>query len=186
MELFTPKEIRDNVTKEALRRKEANSTNTPGRARLPVRKSNTLLFPPSLGVRERSSMLVSPPMQGTPRRVERPPDPAVPTVQLLKVLNKCWDDDSVKESDWTLTDGLLNGRNDERDRSAMWNTLGGAVNKVWPGLGGWIMCNTPSDSDVTWFSSTQIISFNDDEGYIFDPHLAEKYSSLDRKGFHSS
>jgi hypothetical protein len=184
MELFTPKEFKDRMAKQAVRRKEASSTNTPGHARLP-RKPKTLLFPPSLGVREPSFRLVSPPMQGTPRQVERPLDPARPTVQLLQAMNKCWDDDSVKEFDWTLTDGLLNGRNDERDRSAMWGTLGRAVNNVWPELGDWIMCNKPSDSDTIWFSSTERIRVGD-EGYIDDPMLARKYSSLDRKGFHSS
>jgi hypothetical protein len=98
---------------------------------------------------------------------------------------KCWDDDMVKESSWTLTDALLNGRNDDRDRSGMWNTLASAVDSVWPELREWIMRNRPSDHDTTWFSSAGRIS-DRDEGYTRDPKLATKASSEDRVGFHSS
>ena len=97
---------------------------------------------------------------------------------------KCWDDDTERVSRWTLTDGLLNGRNDERDRSTMWNTLRYAVHGVWPDLCDWIMCNPPSDDDITWFRSAG--SFGVGEAYIRDLALADKYSSSVSVGFHSS
>jgi hypothetical protein len=165
-----------------------HSTNTSGRARLSEKKPNYLVFPSNLGVRESSPKLVSPPMQGTPRQVNKPRqrDPARPTVQLLKVMNKCWDDDTEKERDWTVTNAYLNGRNDERDRSAMWNTLDCAVGAVWPELRDWIMGNPPSyQDDITWFTSTERINVGD-ERYIHDPDLATKDSGLDPVGFHSS
>ena len=191
MKLFTPKDHMDAV----LRRKEASSTpspiktftylNTQGRARMPGKKLKTALYPPSLGVQDPSRTLVAPPMQGTSRRVERAPDPARPTVQLFKVMCKCWEDDTEKESDWTLTNALLNGRNEERDRRRIWDTLGYAVGNVWPKVRDWIMHHRPSDGDTAWFSSAGIISFNDEE-YIRDPRLATKPSTIDRVGFHSS
>jgi hypothetical protein len=47
----------------------------------------------------------------------------------------------------------------------------------------WIMRNTPSPNDDSWFLSSNTI---DGRGYINDPDLATKDSSLDRVGFHSS
>jgi hypothetical protein len=199
MDLFTPKDYYKNFqAKEALRRKGASLAsspltpltplthlNTSGRARMPGRKPKTILFPSSLGVQQLSRTLVSPPMQGTPRRVERPPDPARPTVELFRVMHKCWEDDTEKESDWTLTNALLNGRNDERDRRGIWDNLGYAVANVWPKLHDWIMQHRPSDNDTTWFSSAGRSSYNDEE-FIRDPHLATKASTLDRVGFYSS
>ena len=169
----------------------AGSTDTPGR---PWTKPKSKLFPPNSGVRKRLPMvkprpLVSPPMQGTPRRVLRKPlqDTSRPTVELLRVLNKCWDEDGAKESSWALTDGLLNGRNDERDRSGRWKVLGHAVGSLWPDLRGWIMANAPEDGDTNWFISQRKIDIDDEiEGCIHDPKLATKDSSVDRVGFHSS
>jgi hypothetical protein len=188
LKLYPPKAIAE----KAVLRNGASSTNTPGRARLPGRKPNYLIFPPNSGVDagDPSLTLVSPPMQGTPRRAEplvRPKDRTRPTVQLLRVLNKCWDDDLDKDSSWAITDGLLNGRNDERDRSRMWGTLNYAVNKVWPELRGWIMHNKPfpSEYDEKWLNSAEG-SDERGEGYIEDPLLATKDSSLDRLGFYSS
>lgn len=197
MEIFTPK---DHMAKLALRRKAASSTSSPMTPMHPHVASSTnelgesplfgrpkrIVFPPSVVVREPSPELVSPPMQGTPRRVERPRVPD-PIVQLLRVMYKCWDDDTQKESDWTLTDGLLNGRNDERDRRGTWSLLGRAVYKVWRdrNLHGWIILNRPSDNDTTWFKSAGGIGFNDEE-YIDNLEVDQKDSTLDRVGFHSS
>ena len=199
MKLFTPKDMKDMA--DAARRKKASLTPSPMRPLHPHIGSSTdtlrgtrlpgskpLIFPPNLGVSEPSPRRVSPPMQGTPRQVgrPRPRDPTCPTVQLLRVLNKCWDDDSAKDHSYAMTDGLLNGRNDERDRTRMWDMLGCAVGQVWPELRGWIMRNKPSyNDDITWFTSAESID-DTDSGYIYDPDLATKDSSLDRVGFHSS
>ncbi len=112
-------------------------------------------------------------------------DPTLPTVQLLRVLKKCWDDDSEKESSWTVTNGLLNGRNEERDRSRMWDEISRAVRNAWPELNTWIMQNTPEDNDNVWFCLEATIQYGD-EACMSDPHLAAKDSSLEKKGFYSS
>jgi hypothetical protein len=203
MELFTPK---DHMAKLALQRKAAGSTPSPMTPWNPHVTSSThplgesplfgqpklINIPRSLGVHQPSIELVSPTMEGTPREKERPPvpvpDPTCPTVRLLRVMYKCWDDDTTKQSDWALTDALLNGRNDERDRRGMWNTLGGAVFGLWPdhpGLRKWIMRNEPSDDDTIWFKSTGSIGVNGEE-YITDSNQKTKVSTLDRVGFHSS
>lgn len=169
----------------------AGSTDTPGR---PWTKPKSKLFPPNSGVCKRLPMpkprpLVSPPMQGTPRRVplKPPQDTSRPTVELLRVLNKCWDEDGEKESSWELTNALLNGRNDERDRSGRWKYLRYAVGGLWPDLREWIMTNAPEVGDTNWFSSQRKIDIDDEiEGCICDPKLATKDSSVDRVGFHSS
>ena len=205
-DLFTPKE-----RMEAVRRRGASatpspmtsttnshvagSTNTLGRARPAGYIRNPPLFPRNSGAQPRERLpssspmpkLVSPPVQGIPRKrgVRRPLEPARPTVQLLRVLNKCWDDDGDKYSSWTVTDSLLNGRNDARDRIGMWNTLRYAVGGIWPELRDWIMCNTPSDDDAIWFRSADRIDVYDGE-CIYDPNLGTKDSSLDQVGFQSS
>src|SRR6266403_332019 len=120
MDVFTPKQMMEARQKEAQRRKAETATSSPmgpARARPLGSKPKTLVFPPNFSSHETSPPLVPPPMQGTPRRVERPWDPERPTVQLLRVMRICWDADSEKDSSWTLTNELLNGRNDERDRS---------------------------------------------------------------------
>ena len=66
----------------------------------------------------------------------------------------------MKESQWALTNGLFGGRNDERDRdrSGIWDTLGPAVGKVWPGLRDWIMRSAPyTNGDDTWFKMVKRI-----------------------------
>lgn len=205
-DLFTPKEHM-----EAVRQRRASATpspmtsttqshaagltNTMGRARPAGYIRKPPLFPPNSGVQPRNRSqspaprpkLVSPPVQGIPRKrgVRRPLEPTRPTVQLLRVLNKCWDDDGTKLNSWTVSDALLNGRNDERDRSGMWNTLQYAVSGIWPELREWIMRNTPSDDDATWFRSVDRIGDYDGE-CIYDPNLGTKDSSLDHVGFQSS
>lgn len=193
MEVFKPKDYfaqRKGASSTPLPMTPTSSTKTPGRARPPGSKRKTQLFPPDL-FRSPSpsplSKLVSPPMQGTPRRepVGLPQDPMRPTVQLLRVLNQCWSDDASNEARWSLTDGLLNGRNDERDKSGMWGTLGSAVGKIWPELSDWIMCNTPVPNDDEWFSTAKDIG-RGDMACIYDPVLDTKDSGRDRVGFHSS
>lgn len=189
-EVFKPKDLYNLTQRKIANSKSSpmtpptSSTTTPGRARRPMSKRRDQLLPP--GLESPPTTLVSPPIQGTRRREpdKRPRDPARPTVQLLEVLNKCVSDDGVKDSDWTVTNGLLNGRNEDRDRSRMWNTLDCAVSRVWPELKGWIMRNTPFSNDYEWFSSTSTI--DDYHRYIYDPDLATKDSSLDRVGFRSS
>ena len=183
MELLTPNDLKKFLSKEANRRKEESSPTSP--TGLPGRKPNYIKFPPNLGIEEPPSTLVSPPMQGTLRegKVERPLDPGRPTIRLLKVIYKCWDADMEKDSSWTVTNGLLNGRNDERDRNGMWNDLGYAVENVWPGLGSWIMHNRLYDSDAAWFSPADY-SVSDEE--VCDRNLDNKVSSEDKLGFHSS
>jgi hypothetical protein len=113
-------------------------------------------------------------------------DPTRPTVQLLRVLNKCWSDDTNAQVRWTLKDGLLNGRGEERDRSNMWDSLGHAVGNVWPHLRWWIMHHIPSEDDIDWFTWANRIVDGDDEGCIEDPDIAAKHSSLGKVGFFSA
>ena len=173
--LFTPKEF-------MARLKKTSSTLSPLR---PNGSFNTRRFPSQSDVKANleqsaSRKQVFPPMQGTPRRMERPRDPTRPTVELPGVMRKCWSDDNSRLCSWSVTNSRLNGRNDERDRSAMWIPLRDAVSNIWPGLGAWAMRHSPwSGEDDTWLTSV-------DEGPIYDPLLATKKSSRDRVGFHSS
>lgn len=189
MEIFSPKDLPGLRAKEAVRRNEANTTNPPGHARPLERKPKYINFPSKSEVDEGDPSLkpVSAPMQGTPRQVESPKSPKRPTLQLSKVMKKCWDDDSMKDFDYAVADGLLNGRNEGRDRSRMWGRLGHAVYTFWPELGGWIMRNAPSppeyDND---FLDIKEGGIGHGAGYTYDPTLAAKDSSLDRVGFYSS
>src|SRR5260221_8935598 len=67
----------------------------------------------------------------------------------------------------------------------MWDTVGYTVGNVWPHLRGWIMRHIPSDDDEEWFTGEDRIG-EGDEGYINDPHIATKHSSLERVGFFST
>jgi hypothetical protein len=87
---------------------------------------------------------------------------------------------------WTLKDGLLNGRGEERDRSDIWDSLGHAVGNVWPRLRWWIMHHIPSEDDTDWFTRANRIMDNDDEGCIEDLDIAAKHSSLGKVGFFSA
>jgi hypothetical protein len=194
MELLTPKDWMAKRQEKAANSKSSpmtpltGSTNTPGRARLPGSKRRTPLNP-DMRIRSPSPSLtlVSPPMQGTPRRgpKRRPLDPARPTVQLLRVLSDCLSDDTSNQSNWTMRNERMNGRNEDRDTRGKWDTLGRAVRHVWPELLDWIMRCTPWTNDDDWFSLAGLGDGNR-VGYITDPTLATKDSSLDRVGFHSS
>jgi hypothetical protein len=158
---------------------------TPTHARPTGSNPTPPLFPPQLRLRRSSSSLTPVEMNHTPKRERRAQDPARPTVQLLRVLNKCWSEDTSTQVRWSLKDGLLNGRCEELDRSRMWDTLGHAVGNVWPHLRGWIMHHIPSDDNTEWFSGADRIDAID-EGVIADPDIATKYSSLERVGFFST
>jgi hypothetical protein len=162
------------------------SPRTPTHAHPNRINSTKPLFPPQLGSRKSSSLLAPAEIIIGPKGEKRARDPARPTVQLLRVMNKCWTDDTNTQLRWTLKDGLLNGRSEELDRSGMWNSLGHAVGNVWPHLRRWIMLHTPSDDDTEWFTGTDRISFDDDEGCINDPGIARKHSSLEQVGFFSA
>jgi hypothetical protein len=184
MELFIPKKYKE-AAEAASATSSTRGINGQAQPRLPG--SRPLMFPKNPKSREPSRTLVAPPMQGTAPTViwRKPMDPTLPTVQLLRVLKKCWDDDSEKESSWTVTNGLLNGRNEERDRSRMWDEISRAVRNAWPELNTWIMQNTPEDDDNVWFGLEATIQYGE-EACMSDPHLAAKDSSLEKKGFYSS
>jgi hypothetical protein len=158
------------------------SPGSPAQARLTGCSPAPPLFPPQLRFRRSSTSLAPAAIISTPKRERRVQDPSLPTVKLLQVLNKCWGDDTSTQMRWTLKDGLLNGRGEELDRSGMWDTVGYTVGNVWPHLRGWIMRHIPSDDDVEWFTGIG----EDDEGYMNDPHIATKHSSLERVGFFSA
>ncbi len=157
---------------------------TPTHARPTGNNPTPPLFPPQLRFRRSSSSLTPVGINNTPKRERRAQDPARPTVRLLRVLNKCWSDDTSTQMRWSLKDGLLNGRGEELDRSRMWDTLGHAVGNVWPHLRGWIMHHIPSDDSTEWFSGADRIDVID-EGVITDPDIVTKRSSLERVGFFS-
>jgi hypothetical protein len=144
------------------------------------------LFPPQLRTRKSSSLLAPAEIISYPRRERRVRDPTLPTVQLLRVLNKCWADDTNTQMRWSLKDGLLNGRGEERDRSSMWDSLGHAVDNVWPHLRWWVMRHVPSEDDTYWFTGASRIADHDDEGCIEDPDIGAKHSSLGQVGFFST
>lgn len=161
------------------------SPGSPPPARRTGGSPATPLFPPQLRFRKSSTSLAPAAIISTPKRKKRVRHPSRPTVQLLRVLNKCWGDDTSTQMRWALKDGLLNGRGEELDRSGMWNTVGYTVGNVWPHLRGWIMRHIPSDDDAEWFTATDRIG-EDDDGYINDPQIATKHSSLERVGFFSA
>jgi hypothetical protein len=160
----------------------ASSTCTPTQMRPPT----PLFPPPQPRVRKTSTTVLAPAavILGTPVPERRLRDLARPPVELLQVLRKCVDDDTEKDFHWTLTDGLLNGRNEDRDRSCKWNPLCDAVDKFWPDLREWIMHYTPSNGNTDWFMWSGRIS--DTDRYIDSRDIASKYSSLDRVGFNSA
>lgn len=93
-------------------------------------------------------------------------------------MEECWSDDSLKASQWALTDALSGGRSEERDKSQLWRKLDSAVGQVWPGLREWIMRSKPSSNgDETWFKIVERIEP--------DELLVSTASSLDRVGFTS-
>jgi hypothetical protein len=189
MVLFTPKQFV--AEKEARLRQgsgragsmgpptQSNMMDTPTRAPRP-----TPLFPPNLRGRKSSSTLAPLPMRGTPVQGERPQDPMRPKVKLLRVLSKCHDDEMEKDVRWAVRDDGLNGRCEERDRSAKWNTLSQAVHNAWPDLRKWIMRHTPTSHSIEWYIGLERIGLGD-ECYIEDPDIANKHSSLERAGFYS-
>lgn len=184
MALFTPKEIVAGV--EARRRQGSGSMGPPGVMDTPTRVRRPIrLFPPNLRGRKSSSSLAPLPMIGTPRQVERPQDPARPKVKLIWALSKCLVDDNEKDVQWSLRNKGLNERCEDRDRSAKWSTLSRAVHNVWPDVRDWIMRYKPADHDIDWFNGRGDIGFGDD-GYIEDPDIATKHSSLERVGFYCS
>lgn len=191
MELFQPKDLRGFMAKEVLQRHKEKPMSPPGQARtLLERKPKYIIFPNKSEIdnSDPSPKPVSPPMLGIPRQVERPKDQKRPTIQLLKVMKKCWDDDSMNDFSYAMTDGLLNGRNEGRDRSRMWGELAQVVYKMWPGLGGWIMRHVPwpAEYDNDYLKLTELVTKAGDGVYTCDPLLANKDSSLDRVGFYSS
>jgi hypothetical protein len=163
-----------------------HSPGSPSHGRRNASNPKSPLFPPQLRSRNSSSLLPPADIISHPRREQRVRDPTRPTVQLLRVLNKCWSDDTNAQVRWTLKDGLLNGRGEERDRSNMWDSLGHAVGNVWPHLRWWIMHHIPSEDDIDWFTWANRIVDGDDEGCIEDPDIAAKHSSLGKVGFFSA
>jgi len=197
VELKTPKR---HMADKAASRRHASSMASPGMgppvlpiyspgSPPPARQTGgspaTPRFPRQLGFRRSSTSLAPAAIISNPKREQRVQDPSRPTVKLLRVLNKCWGDDTSTQMRWALKDGLLNGRGEELDRSGMWNTVGYTVGNVWPHLRGWIMRHIPSDDDMEWFTGTDRIG-GGDEGYINDPQIATKHSSLERVGFFST
>jgi hypothetical protein len=107
-----------------------------------------------------------------------------PTVRLLSVISKCWDDEVEKQVKWTIQNGLLGGRLDERNHEGMWNYLSSAIVAVWPTLRDWIMAYTPDDTDAPWFCYAERLE-NHFFHWIIDQNLPQKQSSKERVGFSS-
>jgi hypothetical protein len=200
MELKTPKKY---MSDKAASRRHASSMTSPGMSPgtmgppllSPVSPTHTRprgtnptspLFPPRLRFRRSSTLLAPAEIISHPNREKRVRDPTRPTVQLLRVLNKCWAEDTDTQLRWALKDGLLNGRGEERDRSSMWSSLNCAVGSMWPHLRSWIMRHIPSDDDTEWFTGADRIPDDDDEGCVNDPDIAAKHSSLGQVGFFSA
>ncbi|KAI0255003.1 hypothetical protein BJV78DRAFT_1151838 [Lactifluus subvellereus] len=116
-------------------------------------------------------------------RRERPP--TRPTVRLLSVLAKCWDDDTEKEVQWMIRDGLLGGRLDPRESTDIWGNLHYAIHHVWPTLHKWIMAYVPNQKDAHWFGRAETLRA-DYYDWVVDPNLAQKKSSTERIGFSMS
>ncbi|KAI0303695.1 hypothetical protein B0F90DRAFT_1708258, partial [Multifurca ochricompacta] len=105
----------------------------------------------------------------SPRRRPCEPDPARPTVQLLRVIYKCWDKESEKDFEWTINDALLRGGCEERECRDIWIDLRCAVKHLWPSLE-----NTATGVEYDYCGITR------------DPNINEKHSSLERVGFSMS
>jgi hypothetical protein len=197
MVLFTPKQHM--AQKEAQRRRPSNGvySPSPGSMRPPTQPRGasstctptrmpppTPLFPPPQPRRKPSTTALAPAavILGMPRPERRPRD-LRPPVELLQVLTKCVESDTEKNVQWTLRDGLMNGRSEDRDRSRMWTPLCDALDKFWPDLRKWIMHYTPSDDNTDWFIWSG--RFGDSDRCIDHRDIASRYSSLDRVGFNS-
>jgi hypothetical protein len=124
-------------------------------------------------------------MFNPPRGAQRTRDPALPTVQLLRVLNRCWSDDTDLLKDRAVMNSRLGERCEEPDRSAVWSNLGHAIHNVWPDLKGWIMNYAPPEDNTHWFIGADRIGVDEYE-CIEDPDIATKYSSSERVGFFST
>ena len=133
---------------------------------------------PALG----SAPLLSPAIIHTGRRERLP---TRPTVRLLSVVAKCWDDDMDKEVRWTIKDGLLGGRLDQRESADIWGNLRYAIHHVWPTLQKWIMAHVPSEKDAPWFGRAETLRA-DYFDWVVDPNLAQKTSSTERVGLSST
>ncbi|KAH9960913.1 hypothetical protein BC827DRAFT_372590 [Russula dissimulans] len=122
----------------------------------------------------------------------RPRDRACPTVDLIRVLAKCWDDYSQNRVRRAVKDGLLNGRCEPEEITASgsdaWDALRSALNNLWGGdryveLRHWIMKYKPDQSDdAAWYSGEQSIG-PDDESIIADPYIHGRPSDPARMGF---
>jgi len=135
---------------------------------------------PSVTARDPSAMM-------TPRR---PRDRVCPTVDLMRVLAKCWDDDSRTRLRMEVKNGLLNGRCEEITGWDSWDPLRSALNNLWGGdrygrLRRWIMGYKPDQSDAVWYSGESYIG-PDDEQIIADPHIHKRPSDPARMGFSST
>lgn len=161
-----------------------SQSSVAGRTETPTRR-RPIVFPRNLRPRKTSSSRPAASNNTGSSTVRRALDPTCPTVQLLRVLNKCWDLDMQLQVEWTVRDARLNGRAEQRDRSRMWDLLGTTVNNVWPNIRGWIMSHTPFDHDVEWFTWEDGIN-STNEDCISDPHIATKPSSFERMGFCST
>ena len=116
---------------------------------------------------------------------KRERNPSRPTVRLLSVINKCWDDNMEKDVAWTINDALLGGRLEERNYKNMWNRLSSAVLDVWPTLRDWIMAYVPDETDLSWFGHAEELKDHYFD-WLIDPNLAQKQSSQERDGFSST
>ena len=183
MKLFTPKA---HMAEMEARRRRTSLGRSPGMGppTQPLAHPRTLFLPPNLRSRKSSTKLSAPPVVlGTPLQKGRPRDPTRPRVQLLKVMSDCVSYDTAISVQWTVKDGLLNGRNDERDRRNMWRPLSDTVHKFWPNLGVWIMNHTPSEANMEWFTGPWEICDND---HCTDSsNITAEHSSLARVGFYS-
>ncbi|KAI0282914.1 hypothetical protein BC826DRAFT_253224 [Russula brevipes] len=146
--------------------------------------TTTPLFPTSQQFRELSASRATYPTFDPPRGAQRPRDRALPTVQLLRVLDKCWSDDPEKLQNRAVASSG-HERCGELDRSARWNPLGHTIHNVWPDLKGWIMNYIPPDDDTHWFTGADRVG-NDEYTCTEDPEIATKHSSEERVGFFST
>ena len=197
MVLFTPKQHM--AQKEAQRRRSSNGVYSPSPGSMgpptqlrgasstctPTRMPPPLPLFPSLELRRKLSTTALAPaavILGTPKPERRLPE-LRPPVELLQVLTKCVESDTEKDVQWTLRNGLMNGRSEDRDRSRMWAPLFDAINIFWPDLRTWIMHYTPSDNNTDWFIRSG--GFGGSDSCIDSRDIASRYSSLDRVGFNS-
>jgi hypothetical protein len=157
-------------------RRVVSATDTPTRGRPPSR-----LFPSSQQLLKMSALQATVRMFDPPRGEQRPRDRGLPTVQLLRVLNKCWSDDTEKQKNVAVVNSSKE-RCEELDRSAMWDSLGHAIHNVWPNLKAWAMNYIPREDNSHWFTSEDLIGDNE----TCDPDIATKHSSSERVGFFST